>query len=282
MRLRLLPTMAMLAESLTRTGWQCEEHISDPRQSYRGIRLYHHQQPLQKDVLYLLRPTETDFPVDEYSYLCARVLPGKANHLICPEHPDEVIMDQILEVFSQFQNWENAIDLLVYRNASLQELCELGRTLLENPVCIHDDWFVMMAITPDFAEMMEPEYLVSSAKGFVPRAIVEDFQDDLDYLETYGHHEARVWHAPEKHQKTLYVNLWNGPIYKGRLLVARKNHGFLQRDIPRTAEKLIIHRTTLLYRLKKIQTMVHTNLEDPWQRLNLMLSFWVLDHSGNS
>lgn len=504
MRLRLLPTMPMLAESLSQAGWQCSAQTADPQQSYRGIRLYH-QQPLQKDVLYLLRPTETDFPVDAYSYLCAREIPGQANHLICPDHPDEVIMDQILEVFSQFQSWETAMDQLLYRNASLQELCELGRTLLENPVCIHDDWFVMMAITPDFAEMMEPEYLVSSAKGFVPRAIVEDFQDDLDYLETYGHHEARVWHAPEKHQKTLYVNLWNGPIYKGRLLVARKNHGFLhrdfllakalaqravmllknkqlrheglhqnmddiifallegrqagtrdlayladmlhwqstdrfacirikpqqtmsamlehtlhsdlfhifpesyillgeqsqcivtnlsryttdlaevhhklsplcrdyclyagisspvegirelsiayfqagealnrlfqlrsdkwilnfsacaidylvkntpspltashlvapellalleydrekgtqyfetfreyllqERDIPRTSEKLIIHRTTLLYRLKKIQSMVHTNLEDPWQRLNLTLSFWVLDHSGNN
>jgi len=504
LRLQLRPTMPMLAESLAQVGWQCDRMISDPTQSYRGVRLYHRQQSLHKDVLYLLRPTETAFPVDTYSYLSAGEIPGQANHLICPEYPDEVILDQLLEVFSQFQNWENAIDSLLYRNASLQELCELGSTLLENPVCIHDDWFVMMAITPDFAEMMEPEYWVSSAKGFVPRAIVEDFQDDHDYLETYVHHEAKVWHVPEKHQKTLYVNLWNGPIYKGRLLVARKNRRFLQRDfllaealaqravmllkhkqlgyenvqqnmdeivfallegrqigtkdlryladilhwqntdrfacvrikpqqnatsmlehtlhsdlfhcfpesyvlldrqaqcvvinlthrsttleeiphllsplcrdyclyagisspvngirelniaylqagealeqvfrlrsdkwimnfssscidyivkntpppltsahlvapeltalieydrekgtqyfetfreyllqerdIPRTSEKLIIHRTTLLYRLKKIQSLIHVNLEDPWQRLCLMLSFWILDHSNN-
>ena len=52
-----------------------------------------------------------------------------------------------------------------------------------------------------------------------------------------------------------------------------------ERDIPKTSEKLIIHRTTLLYRLKKIQSLVSVNLEDPWQRLYLMLSLWILSNS---
>ena len=50
-----------------------------------------------------------------------------------------------------------------------------------------------------------------------------------------------------------------------------------ERDIPRTAEALIIHRTTLLYRLKKIRGILHTDLEDPWQRLYLILSLWILE-----
>jgi len=50
-----------------------------------------------------------------------------------------------------------------------------------------------------------------------------------------------------------------------------------ERDIPKTSEKLIIHRTTLLYRLKKIQSVMNVNLEDPWVRLYLMTSLWILD-----
>jgi DNA-binding PucR family transcriptional regulator len=50
-----------------------------------------------------------------------------------------------------------------------------------------------------------------------------------------------------------------------------------ERDIPKTSEKLIIHRTTLLYRLKKIQAMMNVNLDDPWQRLYLTLSLWILE-----
>lgn len=54
-----------------------------------------------------------------------------------------------------------------------------------------------------------------------------------------------------------------------------------ERDAPRTADKLIIHRTTLRYRLKKIYSLVQLNLEDPWQRLYLMLSLWILEKNGN-
>ena len=53
-----------------------------------------------------------------------------------------------------------------------------------------------------------------------------------------------------------------------------------ERDIPRTAEKLIIHRTTLLYRLRKIESIVSINLDDPWNRLYLLMSLWLLDREN--
>ena len=258
--LPLLPTMPMLAESLAQAGWNCETVLSDPNQTYRGIRLYHRQQELRQDVLYLLRPTERDFPFDTYSYLCAAALPGKANHLICPSRPDEVILDQLMEIFSQFRTWEEAMDLLLYRSASLQELCELGAQFLENPVCIHDDWFVITAMTAEFIQIMEPEYLITSSKGFVPRSVVEGFLYDSDYLETYTHHEARIWHEPE-HQDSLYVNLWDGPVYKGRLLVARKNHDFLHRDFL-LAEALTQRAVMLLRRKQPGNEDIRQNMDD--------------------
>ena len=46
---------------------------------------------------------------------------------------------------------------------------------------------------------------------------------------------------------------------------------------PRTYEALIIHRTALLYRLKKIQSLIHINPDGPWQRLYLTLSLWILE-----
>lgn len=247
--LRLLPTMTMLAQQLEDNGWNCKAVLSEPKQSYRGIRLYHKKQKLQKDVLYLLRPEEEGFPVDEFSYVSAVDHAGRANHLVCPAFPDEEILDQLLEVFSQYRSWEESIDLLLYRNGSLQELCELGAQILGNPVCIHDDWFVMMAMTAEFARIMEPEYLMSSTKGFIPRAVVEDFQTDSDYLETYTHRDAQLWCPADKMQASLYVNLWDGPVYKGRLLVARKNREFRARDY--LLAELLTQRAVLMLRRKQ-------------------------------
>ena len=53
-----------------------------------------------------------------------------------------------------------------------------------------------------------------------------------------------------------------------------------ERDIPRTAEALIIHRTTLLYRLRKLQAVVAIDLDDPARRLHLLISLWILDSGG--
>lgn len=258
---RIFPTMPMLAESLRLGGWDCGMVLSDEDQRYRGVRLYHAQQVLQKDVLYLLRPTEREFPFDEYSYLSSERLPGRANHLVCPNHPDEQILDQLLEIFSQLQDWEEEMDLLVYRNASLQELCELGAKLLGNPVCIHDDWFVMMAVSAEFPEIMEPEYLMSSSKGFVPRIVVEDFLDNNEYLETYSHHTAQIWRPAGKQQHSLYVNLWDGAVYKGRLLVGRKNRDFRALDFL-LAEALTQRAVQLLRRKTPGEGNTHQNMDD--------------------
>lgn len=50
-----------------------------------------------------------------------------------------------------------------------------------------------------------------------------------------------------------------------------------ERNIPQTAEALIIHRTTLTYRLSKINELLKLNLEDPEIRTYCILSFYLLD-----
>ena len=54
-----------------------------------------------------------------------------------------------------------------------------------------------------------------------------------------------------------------------------------ERDITRASQDLIIHRTTLLYRLKKMETIVNINLESPEMRLYLLLSIYMLERSEN-
>ncbi len=50
-----------------------------------------------------------------------------------------------------------------------------------------------------------------------------------------------------------------------------------ERNIPKTSAALIIHRTTLLYRLEKIEELIHLHLEDPDERLYLLISFRLLE-----
>ena len=52
-----------------------------------------------------------------------------------------------------------------------------------------------------------------------------------------------------------------------------------ERSIPRTSDALIIHRTTLQYRLEKIESITHLNLDSSSVRLYLTLSFRILEYA---
>lgn len=259
--LRLLPTMPMILETLTASGWSCQAKIIDEARTYRSVRLFHGQAPLYPDILYLLRPEETTFPTDHYSYVCTAPVPGLANHIVCPDYPDEVILDALLELFSTFQEWEQMIDQLTYRNASLQELCELGAQLLENPVCLHDDWFMMIAMSQGLEAIMAPEYITTSTKGFIPRVIVDDFKYDSDYLETYAYRNAQIWHGVNGAPDSLYANLWDGTVYQGRLLVIRHNREFRQADFI-LAEVLAQRAIFLLHKQTLGQQRQYRSMDD--------------------
>jgi len=228
--IRLLPTMEIIEEAFLLAGWDCTASIPESNKTYRNVRLYTGKQPLLKDVLYTLRPGETDFPTDEYAYISSTPLEGNANHICCHDAKAEILLDFLLEFFSNYQQKEMLIDQLSYQGASIQELCQLGEQLLENPVCIHDDWFILIGISSGARPMMTPEHLMTSEKGFLPRSILDDFQHDSDYLETYTHTQPQVWPGTPHSPASLYVNLWDETLYRGRLVVIHQNRDFRKSD----------------------------------------------------
>ena len=228
--IRLLPTMETVEEAFSLAGWKLSAHIPHPDRSYSGVRLFIGQQLLQEDVLYILRPEEGCFPADRFSYICTTSLSGAANHLCCPDAGAEEVLDFLLELFSRYREQEAQIDRLTYGNAGLQELCQLGECLLENPVCIHDDWFIVIGMSQGTAKIMEPEYMLTSQKGFLPRVILDDFQNDSDYLETYSYTEPEIWAPAPPAPNSLYVNLWDESIYRGRLLVTQHHRALRKSD----------------------------------------------------
>lgn len=64
----------------------------------------------------------------------------------------------------------------------------------------------------------------------------------------------------------------NSPLYETLRVYLEKHQ-----NITRTSEALYIHRSTLLYRLDKIHSMLHLDLDDPSEVLYLLLSYRLLD-----
>ena len=53
-----------------------------------------------------------------------------------------------------------------------------------------------------------------------------------------------------------------------------------ERNISLTAKLVHMHRNSVIYRLQKIQDMLHLNLDDPNVRLRLMITFKILQMEG--
>lgn len=229
--IRLFPTMEIIEEAFIHAGMDCSCYVVDHEQIYRNVRLYTGSQPLLKDVVYTLRPGEMDFPTDEYAYLCTTPIEGKANHICCPDISAEALLDFLLELYSSFQQQEIQIDQLAYQLGGLQELCELAESLLGNPICIHDDWFIMIGLSRGAVPLLKPEQWMSSGKGYLPRAILEAFQHDTDYLETYIHTDAKIWNGDTLTPSSIYVNLWDDSRYQGRFVIVEHYRSFKKVDL---------------------------------------------------
>lgn len=228
------PNLAMVAQAFP----EGTVHDSGSGRSYLDVRIFRSRLPMSENILYLVRAEDASvFPGDRYACICQAPTQGDADHITVPGLTDEQVLDRAMTLFSRCREQEQLLDELVFRGASLQQLCEAGADLLGNPVYIHDDWFMVLAQSSQVDDVLTPEYTMTSRRGFLPRVIVDDLQFDSDYLETYTTHDVQLWHNPSKAADCLYVNLWDGAVYRGRLLVMETNHPFAPIDY-RLAEVL--------------------------------------------
>lgn len=225
----IYPTLQILMEELEERGFRCRIEGEDLRTSFRELLPYTGQPQMRRDCLYFLPPErEGDFPGDSYAYVCVNAVPGRVGHLICPEADPLELLAALMELFGTFRRWTERLDRICFSGGDLNQLCQLGMELMDNPVFIHDDWFIITAMSSDLTQYMQPDYIATSDKGFIPRYLVEEFKVDDDYMHTYIDRGAHYWDG-SAHNGTglcIYANLWEGNTHKGRLLVLEVRRKF--------------------------------------------------------
>jgi len=227
--LRFLPSLRMIAEDFEDKKWNCQATVTDETAHYRGVRIFSQQELLEKDLIYLIPVgMEPQFPADHYAFVCMTPFSGLANHIFVPGQPLEQILETLLNLFDRYFQWEYQLNQLYFQGASVNALCDLGETITGNPFYIHDDWFIIVAMSKLLKDIMPPEQVSSSGKGFVPRKFIDEFKFDSDYQASYSNRGAALWTSshPDATARSMYVNLWEGDIYRGRLLIIEEFAAF--------------------------------------------------------
>lgn len=222
-------TLPVLEEELKILGLHVAGRIRDGSIGYSGVRRYRGQ-PLRPDILYLLTPqTAAGFPVHQVPYIAVGSVPGKADHLCCPIEELPALEEGLQDLFDLMQSFANRINNLIYQGASLDALCELGEQILDNPVWIHDNWFLIIGRSPSSGTVMP-----RSGRPWetVPRETLDSFRVDVEYQKTYQHRHAALWEniSNGTRRESIYVNIYDGDVYRGRLLLSQRRSRFRKRD----------------------------------------------------
>lgn len=246
------PTLQMLSEELNIRDVEHQLFAPVSEREYKGVRPFSRYMTLQKDYIYLIsRENASEFPVNEFDYISTEWIPGQVNHIFCPEISSEQLMALLLDVFRWYQDQETKMDHLVFSDGDLSDLCNLAERAFENPVCIHDDWFMMIAVSREMETYMKLDYSRSHRRRFLPAQLVEEFKFDTEYLNTYSGHGAALWSGLQLGGKgrSIYVNLFDNDIYKGRLLVLEDSTVFRARDF--LMAECIAQRAALILKRKQ-------------------------------
>lgn len=250
--IHLLPTFQIIVEEFENLGTEFSITTQDRNTVYRSARRFYGQE-LQKDILYVITAEDASyFPVNEYAFVSSDTIKGTANHICCPGYNAINLLEFLLNLFLDFREKENRIISLVYQNATLEQLCELGEELLGNAVGIHDSWFMILARSKS-ASLFLPDS--ASPWELVPQHWLDDFRMDADYHKTYLFRQAELWenNSDSRNFRSIFVNLYEKETYRGRLLISETGRKFRSSDY--LIAELLAQQAVMLLKAKRHTTV---------------------------
>ncbi|MCI5759288.1 MAG: helix-turn-helix domain-containing protein [Bilifractor sp.] len=184
-------------------------------------------------------------PVSEYLYICSEqdikdipdnLLAGRAFLLLCRDPstsfrssiPGRIyirdtyrlseILSLVQDLFDRFHEWDLRIQEAFLLQTPLQEIFDLSQKIFRNPIFLHDRDFIILA------ECNYPEQKMKRGRDrrtglpMVQMDLINDFRTDPVYIEGLKERKPVMYPSEQTGYQILYRNIWQGDIYRGRIL----------------------------------------------------------------
>lgn len=219
---RMLLSVQMIVDVMNEQNWEFSPHVQGDRPVLRGCQFYMRGMTLREDTLYLIPEGEgTSFPIHRYCYVSSENLFGAAPNIHSLSRPFSEIANMVLSVFRMYHDFESSLVDIVSNGGSLTDLCREGEKFFHNPMFIHDNMFAVIGLPRDIETTTSFEHNAATGLYHVPLAKIDEFKFDPNYQLTLTEHSAGLWGTTQARNsfRSLYVNLWDGANYCGRLLI---------------------------------------------------------------
>ena len=212
--------LQMIVDFLEEQAWKCLVHKPNETPVLTRCLLYYGQQDLSVDTLYVIQEgMEEDFPADRFSYITTTSLRGEAPHIRSVKCNFPELLNQMLSIFAYYADMERELSNTISNGGGISELCAVASKYLHNPVYVHDNMFCVIGQASCSEDMFE--YNERTRKYHIPLWLINEFKFDETYKSTVEKRQAGIWGNDPFYTtvRSLYVNLWEGKEYLGRLVI---------------------------------------------------------------
>ena len=219
---RMLLSIQMIVDRMNELLWEFSPHVQGDRPMLRGCQFYQRGMRLRDDTIYILPEGEgSRFPVHRYCYVTPDDIFGAAPNIHSVHRPVHEIANLLYDVFRFFHDFESALAAIVNSGGTLTDLCREGERFFQNPMFIHDNLFSVIGLPRDIETTTQFEHNPESGIYHIPLRMIDEFKYDPAYQATMTEHSAGLWVNAQNRNgfRSLYVNLWDGSYYYGRLLI---------------------------------------------------------------
>ncbi len=219
---RMLLSIQMIVDAMNEHRWEFSPHVQGDRPVLRGCQFYQRGIQLRDDTLYIIPEGEgSRFPIHRFCYVASEDLFGAAPNIHSLHRPVHEIANLVYGVFRDYHDFEASLSSIVNSGGTLTDLCREGEKFFHNPMFIHDNLFSVIGMPRDIETTSRFEHNTESGIYHIPLRMIDEFKYDPLYQETLTEHAAGLWGNVQKSSgfRSLYVNLWDGAYYCGRLLI---------------------------------------------------------------
>lgn len=145
-----------------------------------------------------------------------RSMPGRI--YIRDNHSLPEILSLVQDLFDRFHEWDLKIQEAFLLQTPLQEIFDLSQTIFRNPIFLHDRDFIILA------ECNYPEQKMKRGRDrrtglpMVQMDLINDFRTDPVYIDGLKERRPVMYPSEQTGYQILYRNIWQGDIYRGRIL----------------------------------------------------------------
>ena len=123
----------------------------------------------------------------------------------------------VRNVIDKYLEWYEALQAELDGDADLTRFCELGCSMLQNPVAVYDKNYILLAVAGE----LDTSYLENNRGPYkaMSSKLIMKLKNEPEYLKVIGMSGAGIERSRHVPVTTLFVNFINRNVFEGRICV---------------------------------------------------------------